>query len=134
MTIEGAPRPVTSIESARFWDGCARGELLLQDCANGHTFFPPAAFCPRCWSREVRSSPASGRGTVFSFVTFRRSYHPAFRDALPYTVAVITLAEGPRFLTRLVDVVPDDVRVGMTVQVTFVRSGDVTLPLFRPER
>ncbi len=74
----------------------------------------------------------SGRGAVFSFVVFRRSYHPAFRDAVPYAVAVIALAEGPRFLSRLVDVGVEVVRVGMPVGVSFVDVAGTKLPLFRP--
>ncbi len=75
----------------------------------------------------------SGRGTVFSFVVFQRSYHPAFREAIPYAVAIVELDDGVRFVTRLVDVAPEDVRVGMPVEVVFTAVGGGTkLPLFRP--
>ncbi len=133
MTQE-APLPRPSPESALFWEACRRGELRLQRCARDERFwFPPASRCPRCWSTAWKWEKTSGRGTVFSFVVFQRSYHPAFREAIPYIVAVIELDEGPRLPTRLVHVAPDAARVGMPVQVTFVPiSKDVRLPCFGP--
>lgn len=129
------PLPRPSPESAPFWEACRAGELRLQRCAGcGHFWFPPSILCPRCWSREWRWEATSGRGTVHSFVVFQRAYHPAFRDAIPYVVSVVELAEGPRFLTRLVDVTPDSVRTGMPVEVAFVPAGDLKLPYFRERR
>ncbi len=70
---------------------------------------------------------------MFSFVVFQRSYHPAFRGALPYVVAIVELEDGVRFTTRLTDVRPEDVRVGLPVEVVFTTVRDGTkLPLFRP--
>ena len=37
-----------------------------------------------------------------------------------------------RLTTNLVDVEPDDVRIGMPVEVVFEHNDDVYLPLFRP--
>jgi uncharacterized OB-fold protein len=53
---------------------------------------------------------------------------------VPYVVAVVTLAEGPRMLTNIVDVVPEDVKIDMPLQVTFaeVEGATAQLPLFRP--
>jgi len=75
----------------------------------------------------------SGRGNVVSFVVFRRVYHEAFRNQVPYVVAVIDLEEGVRFMSRLVDVAPESCHAGMAVEVVFSPVADgVTLPLFRP--
>lgn len=128
------PRPPP--ESQPFWDAAQRGELRIQRCArDSELFFPPAARCPRDWSTEWTWERVSGKATVRSFVVFQRSYHPAFRGALPYAVAVVELAEGPRLVTRLVDVAPADVRVGMPVEVAFTTVTEgTTLPLFRPQR
>ena len=130
MTI-APPLPQRTPESAPFWNGCAQEELRLQRCASGHWWFPPGRQCPECWSADWRWERVSGRGTVFSFVVFQRSYHPAFREALPYAVAVIALAEGPRFLSRVVEIAPDQVRVGMPVAVTFEDVAGTKLPFFR---
>jgi uncharacterized OB-fold protein len=128
------PLPRPSVESEPFWAAVQRGELRFQRCGrDGKLFWPPSARCPRCWSTEWTWDRVSGRGSVFSFVVFQRSYHPAFRGALPYAVAIVELDEGVRFTTRLVDVRPEDVRVGMPVEVAFTHVTESTqLPLFRP--
>jgi uncharacterized OB-fold protein len=43
------------------------------------------------------------------------------------------LEEGPRVLTNIVDVAPEDVKIDMPVQVIFAEAeGEMKLPLFRP--
>jgi uncharacterized OB-fold protein len=51
---------------------------------------------------------------------------------VPYIVAVIELEEGPRFLSDLVEIAPEDVKIGMAVEVTFAERDGTVLPLFRP--
>ncbi len=75
---------------------------------------------------------AGGEGTVFSFAVYRRAYHPAFKPLLPYVVAVIELAEGPRLVSNVVGVQPEDVRVGMRVRLEFRETEGIPLPVFRP--
>jgi hypothetical protein len=59
-------------------------------------------------------------------------YHPAFAEEVPYLVVDVRLDEGPRMISRVVDCEPSNVRIGMNVEVTFVRaSDDVHLPVFR---
>jgi len=137
MTTTAAPPiPQPTVESAPFWEAVAKGELRIQRCArDGDFFFPPASRCPRDWSTEWTWEKLSGRGTIRSFVVFQRSYHPAFREALPYAVAIVELEEGARLVTRLIDIAVTDVRVGMPVAVAFTEVADgTTLPLFRPGR
>ena len=59
----------------------------------------------------LRLEPVSGRGKVFSFVIFHRVYHPAFAEEVPYVVALVELDEGPRLLTNIVGVPPEEVRL-----------------------
>lgn len=136
MSTVAPPLPRPSPMSQPFWEGTRRGELQVQRCArDGAFFFPPSSRCPRDWSTEWRWERVSGRGTVFSFVVFQRPYHAAFRDAIPYAVAIVELEESVRLVTRLVDVAPTDIRVGLPVEVAFTPvTDDVTLPLFRASR
>jgi uncharacterized OB-fold protein len=128
------PLPQPSPESGPFWEACARRELTLQRCGGcGRFWFPPAGFCPECWSTEWSWQPVAGRGRIHSFVVYRRAYHPAFRERLPYAVAVVELDEGPRMLTRLVDAEVGSLSVGQPVEVSFTPVADgVVLPNFRP--
>ena len=131
---ERGPLPRPSLESAPFWEFCRKGELRLQQCHACKKFwFPPAVFCQECWSDDWSWERVSGRGHIHSFVVFRRAYHPAFKERLPYAVAVVEVAEGPRLTTMLVHADVQAIRVGQPVQVVFTPvTEDVSLPLFRP--
>ena len=74
---------------------------------------------------------ASGRGTIHSFVVMHHPPVPPFE--YPNVVVLVDLAEGTRLVSRLVGVAPDDVAIGMPVQVDFETvDGDLALHLFRP--
>ena len=75
----------------------------------------------------------SGRGKVFSFVTFHRVYRPAFAQDVPYVVALVELEEGPRVLTNILGISHEDVRCEMPVEVVFDDYDDeISIPKFRP--
>jgi uncharacterized OB-fold protein len=129
-----ASRPVPQPDDVTrpFWDACRRRLLCFQRCVVcGHRWLPASVVCPRCWSAETEWVPASGDGTVFSFAVYRRAYHPAFEALLPYVVAVIELAEGPRLLSNVIGGAPEGVHVGMEVRLDFIEVGAAVLPVFR---
>jgi uncharacterized OB-fold protein len=101
------------------------------DC--GGRWFPPTQFCTHCRSKNWAWTEVSGRGKIFSFVVYHRLYHPGFADELPYAVAVIELEEGPRMLSNVVGLRPDELVCEMPVEVVFEDITDnATLPKFRP--
>ena len=55
---------------------------------------------------------------------------------VPYVIAIVELDEqaGLRFTTDLVDCDPEEVYIGMPVEVTFEQTGEAWVPLFRPAR
>jgi uncharacterized OB-fold protein len=74
---------------------------------------------------------ASGRGVIHSFVVVHHPPVPPF--AYPNVIVLVELAEGTRLVSRLVDIAPDDVRIGMPVRVDFeIVDGDLPLHVFRP--
>ncbi len=45
-------RPTVNDVNRPFWDGCRRGELLMQRCGHcGRLRYPAAIVCPDCLSR-----------------------------------------------------------------------------------
>jgi uncharacterized OB-fold protein len=85
-----------------FWDGCAAGELRLQQCAScGRHRFPDAPVCPRCLSGEARWQAVSGAGTLWSWCTMHQKYFAAFADEVPYRLVYVRLAEGPLVISVL---------------------------------
>ena len=74
----------------------------------------------------------SGAGVVHSYVVTHQAVHPAFRDHTPLATVEVALAEGPRMTSNLVDVPPQEVAIGLPVEVVFQTVADgVVLPLFR---
>jgi uncharacterized OB-fold protein len=72
----------------------------------------------------------SGRGRVFSYVVYRRTYHPGL--PAPYVVGLIELEEGPRLISNVVGCEPEEVEIDMPVRLRFEAAGDFMLPRFEP--
>jgi uncharacterized protein len=113
-----------------FWEATADGRLAVQKCGNcGELRYPISEVCPRCLSFDRRWETLSGRGTLYSWIVFHHPYHPAWRDKLPYTVALVELEEGPMLISNLVAGEP---ALGMPLQVIFEQAGDFAIPRFAP--
>jgi len=73
--------------------------------------------------------PVSGRGKVYSWVTYAESPHPGFTS--PHTVVLVELDEGPRLVSNPVGI--DHLHIGLPVQVVFDDVTDeFTLFKFEP--
>lgn len=70
-----------------------------------------------CWGSALEWREASGKGQIYSYVVFHRSFHPAF--VAPYNVCVIELTEGPRILANVLDMDAGELRVGWLVRAVF---------------
>jgi hypothetical protein len=116
-----------------YWSSLEQGRLRFQRCAAcENRWLPPRTECPRCWSAEWAWEEASGEGRVVSWVVFHTAFHEAFRDRVPYNVAVVELAEGPRLVTNLIEPVDgssDVVDRRCTLEIE--RDHDKALPRFR---
>ena len=124
--------PSMTADSQFFWDGVKDGRLLIQRCtACSALRHPPRPMCPHCHSLTWDTLESSGKGTVYSFVMPRHPQLPFFDD--DYIVALIELEEGTRLVSNVVDVAPEDTRIGMAVVVRFDEfDGGVVLPVFTP--
>src|SRR3954447_12193764 len=76
--------------------------------------FPAREACGACRGRELETFRFSGRGTVFSFAEVSQAPQ-GFSG--PYLVALVELEEGIRVTAQLTDVDPDDVEIGMPVEM-----------------
>jgi hypothetical protein len=88
--------------------------------------------CPECLSVDVGPEVTSGRASVQGFSVNVQPWAPDME--VPYVVAVVAVDDAPgvQLTTRLVEVAPEAVSVGMPVEVTFLQADDIYLPLFRP--
>src|SRR5690606_40929180 len=98
--------------------------------------------CRHCGGAELAWTTLGGRGRLFSFSIVRHAWIPQVADLLPIVPALVALEEDPRvrFVTRIVDCAPEDLRCDMPVRVVFrpLRftgvAGEVVAPLFAPDR
>lgn len=132
MTMTGTGR---SEYGAPFWEGCDRGELLVQYCQFcDKKISPPEPRCPQCIGSEltwIRSKPT---GTVYSYSIVHRSPGPDFPT--PYVLAVIDMDDGWSLLGNVVvdhSTEYEAIKCGSRVRVSFGPSADGsgTLPVFR---
>ncbi len=133
--ISGRPLPLPDADTAEFWAGCARHELLMQRCARCKRFrFYPRPMCPQCNSMDCTWQRMSGRGRIYSWVVVHPPVLPAFQSLVPYAVVLVALDEDPelRLVGGLLDCSPDDLRMDMPVEVAFEEVAEgVVLPQWR---
>jgi len=122
------------LEAKPFWANLREHKLTAQRCkACGKFFtFPPQGSCPHCLSSDYDWIAVSGKGKVYSFVTYHRAWHPAYQDKTPYNVSLIDRDEGPRLISNVVGCKHDEVKIGMPVEIVYDDREEYTLPLFRP--
>ncbi len=126
------PLPLPDSDSRLYWEGLKQGELRIQRCDTcaRHVFYP-RSICPHCSSQQLSWVTASGKGTIYSYTVVHQAYGP-FAGDVPYVIALVTLAEDVRMMTRLVDAPREQVRIDAPVHVTFVPvNEDITLPYFQ---
>ena len=129
----GLPLPQPTGEALPFFTALKESRLVIQRCAAcGTLSHPPRAMCGTCQGTAFEWEPMRGQGEVYSYAVTHQAVHPAFVDHTPMATVEVELAEGPRLVSNLVDVPPDEVRIGLAVEVVFEEVSDgVVLPLFR---
>ena len=134
MSTWEKPLPVISGETMPFWTACQRGILLIQHCPQcGFYQFYPRALCSNCWSLSVDWIESSGEGQIWAYTVTYQNRTAGFTKDLPYVLALVELKEGIKLFTNVIDCEPSDVKIGMSVKVTFTRANDkVSIPYFKP--
>jgi uncharacterized OB-fold protein len=127
-TTQASPAPpqrVVAVEDQPFWNALDAGNFVLARCPCG-AYYARSQACLRCGAdaRALTWVPASGRGTVRTFVVFDKPYHPYFKERTPYVVAVVTLEEGPEITTNIVDTDVTKVEIGMPVRIVISNRGE----------
>lgn len=136
LSAAGKPIPAPTLETAPYWEGCRQHQLRIQRCSNCRQYqFFPRIYCSKCFSEQVEWIDASGRAKILSFTVVRRPVSPAFANEVPYIVALVTLEEGPQMMTNIVGCAPEEVAIGMSVEVVFEDwSETISIPKFRLRR
>jgi uncharacterized OB-fold protein len=107
----------------------AKGELAYQFSldANAAVFYP-RVICPVTGSDNLQWRLSKGLGTVHATTVV----YP--QKGEPYNVALIDVDEGFRMMSRVEDIPPLDVRIGMRVQFRAhpAEGDEPAYPVFTP--
>ena len=127
------PLPHVDPETRPYWEGARRHELLIQRCLDCGTYrFYPRAHCIRCLSDRAEWIRSMGRGTIYSYTVVRQNRDPRWVADVPYNVVLVDMEEGVRLMSTVVDCPPEQLEVGMQVEVVFDDvAEEITLPKFR---
>jgi uncharacterized OB-fold protein len=128
---------ITDVNRAWF----TSGQLTLQACAAcGHVQHPPEEVCQACGAEAFVARVVAPTGVVHSFTVVHHPVNAALAASVPYAVVLVALDELPsvRVVGNVLDVAPDEVRIGLAVQATFPeRTADdgevVRLPQWRAQ-
>jgi uncharacterized OB-fold protein len=127
------PLPRATPDSEPYWRHLKEHRLHIQRCSGCGSFrMYPRPMCDRCYSFDAEWVPASGRGTVYSWGVVHQPVHPAWREEFPFAIVEVELEEGVRLRATMVDVPPEELSIGMPVEIAYDDVTDeVTLPRFR---
>ena len=107
-----------------------KGELAYQWSPEAQkAVFYPRVICPFTGSDRLEWRVSAGRGTVYATTVV----HPA-RGGAPYNVGLIDCDVGFRLMSRVEDLAPEAVRIGLRVKLRVHRPGgeDPAYPVFVP--
>lgn len=116
--------------SAPFFEGLEHGEVRYQVCSDCGTVQTLARYaCRRCRGARLEWRKSAGRGVVYATTIVERAPSKDLRPLVPYTLALVDLAEGARLLGHAAPGVAIDDRV----QAEFFAFAGRTLVRFLPE-
>lgn len=127
----GIPPGVTE-ETEAFWAAAQEGRLVVQRCsACGAESFPPRGICRSCHSRDVAPAEITDRGEVYSYTVNYQRWLPDLEVPYPIVLVEFPGHPGVRVTGRLRGCAPDDITIGMPVEVGFEPGpGGYAIPSF----
>lgn len=116
----GKPFPAPTTDSAPYWAGCNRGELLYQRCeACGNVQFYPRRSCIKCQAANMGWQASSRRGAIHSFTIVQRPANRAFDSDVPFVLGLIDLDEGYRMMMNIIGDDRLSAQIGRRVHIVF---------------
>jgi uncharacterized OB-fold protein len=115
---------------AAYQEYCRQGLLAYQYCPDdGSAVFYPRILSPVSGSPNLEWRISKGLGTVYATTTV----HGKPGEEAPYNVAIIDMDEGYRMMSRVEDIPPQAVKIGMRVRARMhTDEKGQTYPVFSP--
>lgn len=124
------PLPRPNVQTQPYWDGAAVGALRYQCCAAcGHVQRIPRSLCEQCRSIQLDWGDSQRIGTVLTFTTVYRAPLPAFKEMVPYVIAIVDMDEGFRVMANALPQCRNGMEIGARVRVGFEDVHGMALPV-----
>ena len=130
-------RPLPKLEeldTKYFWEETKKKRLSYQVCnISNEVVFHPRRHSSRSVEGTLEWRISAGKGEIYAFSIVRQSYHPFFKELVPYVVAWIDLDEGFRLLSNIVceDKNLMEIECGKRVELIWEEHSELCIPLFR---
>lgn len=135
------PVPKANADTRAFWDAINdKNELTYQVCEDcGKVASYPRGVCAHCHSRRLAMRTSTGRGVVKTWTRNHRAATPAFKDHVPYVIAIIDVEEGFPVMVNITGEYANQVAIGDKVGVVVRDRGDgvkllQAIPMYTWER
>jgi uncharacterized OB-fold protein len=88
------------------------------------TFFPSRKFCSNCFQNDqIKEVSLSKSGTLYTYTVVYQG-KPNFKT--PYPVGYVDLKEGVRIFAPLFDVAPEELKVGIEMELIFRNMAEIS--------
>ncbi len=112
-----------------YLDGLAAGRFQIQRCADcSQAVFYPRCVCPHCGGAALDWFSPTGEGVVYASTTVYRNAE----QGGDYNLCLVDLQEGARMMSRVAQIAPAQVRIGMRVSARIVGDGEAAQVVFVP--
>ncbi|HBI83622.1 DNA-binding protein [Orrella sp. NBD-18] len=112
-----------------YLDGVTKHQIQYQICGVCHHAQTLARdACQHCGAEQLSWKVSSGFGTVYSATIVGRAPSDVFRPLAPYTLVIVTLAEGSRVMGHA----EPGVKIGDRVKANFFEHQGQMLIRFEP--
>lgn len=116
--------------TATYFRHLTEGRFMIQHSpSTGEWVFYPRMIAPRTGATDLEWVAPSGLGTVYATTVKRMK--PPTPDV---NIAIVELDEGPRMMTHVRGIAPDEVAIGIRVRAAIVDGPDGhPIVIFEPE-
>lgn len=99
--------------------------LIAGKCLScGEIVFPKPEICPNCQEESVKEIRLSRRGKIYSSTIVMQQPRPFYKGPVPYGLGFVELPEGVRVETLFTDCDPEELKIGMEVELVIEKLYD----------
>ena len=114
---ENTPFTVSS-----FYKFASEKRLMAAKCTEcGAVLLPPKPMCTSCLSTNLEWIAVDGKGRLLSYTVINIAPEQ-FQELAPYIVGIVELENGLRLPGMIREVNPEDIKIGMSLEIDFQAS------------